>query len=95
MKERLDGETMKRLNGKTDKILLIGDIGKAFVDVNEVTSRCEVYSNIHDGVDAAAKNNFTGIAVTISETSGKLSSALKALREANRDAKIILLAQMV
>ena len=85
---------MKRLNGKTDKILLIGDISKAFVDINEATSLCEVSSNIHDGVDAAAKNNFTGIAVTISGTSGKLSSALKALREANRDAKIILLAQM-
>jgi len=86
---------MKRLNGKTDKILLIGDISKAFVDVNEVTSLCEVSGNIHDWVDAAAKNNFTGIAVTISGTSGKLSSSLKALREANRDAKIILLAQMV
>jgi PleD family two-component response regulator len=95
MRERLDGETVKRLNGKTDKILLIGDISKVFVDVNEVTSLCEVSSNIHDGVDAAAKNNFTGIVVTISGTSGKLSSSLKALREANRDAKIILLAQMV
>jgi len=92
--KRLDGETMKRLNGKTHKILLIGDISKAFLDVSDITKLCDVHTDISDGIVAAAKDSFTGIGVMVSGTSAKLRSVLKALREANRDAKIILLAQM-
>ncbi len=47
-----------------------------------------------DAIDAAAKNSFAVIAVVMSGMSAKLNSALKALREVNCDAKIILLAQM-
>jgi diguanylate cyclase (GGDEF)-like protein len=47
-----------------------------------------------DAIDAAAKNSFAAIAVVMSGTSAELNSALKALREVNSDAKIILLAQM-
>ena len=97
---------VKRLNDKTGKILLIGDIGKAFLDVSEVTSSCEVCSNMDEGIEAAAKNNFAGVAVVMSGAGrspapgqdrlrrGRLSLALKGLRQANRDAKIILLARM-
>ena len=85
---------MKRLNGKTHKILLIGDISKAFLDAGDIAKFYEVHSDMPDGITVAAKNNFTGIGVVMAGTSGKLRSALKALREANRDAKIILLARM-
>ena len=77
------------------KILLVGDIGKAFLDSDAVkTLPCEVHANVLDAIDAAAKNNFVAIAVVMSGLSSKLSLALKALRENNCDAKIILLAQM-
>ena len=77
------------------KILLVGDIGKAFLDSDAVkTLPCEVHASVLDAIDAAAKNNFVAIAVVMSGLSSKLSLALKALRENNCDAKIILLAQM-
>jgi diguanylate cyclase (GGDEF)-like protein len=85
---------VKRLNGKTHKILLIGDISKAFLDAGDIAKFYEVHSDMPDGITVAAKNNFTGIGVVMAGTSGKLRPALKALREANHDAKIILLAQM-
>jgi len=80
---------------KTRKILLIGDIGRAFLDAGAVKELpCEVRANIADAIDAATKNSFRTIGVVMSGTSAKLSSALKALREVNPDAKIVLLAQM-
>lgn len=76
------------------KILLVGDIGKAFLDVGNITDeRYELCANMLDAVDAAAKNDFAGIGIVMAGTSAKLSLALKALR-AGSDAKIILLAQM-
>ena len=77
------------------KILLIGDINRAFLDAGAITKLpCEVRTNMLDAVDAAAKNSFRAICVVMSGMSAKLSSALKALREVNSEAKIILLAQM-
>ncbi len=81
-------------DGKPRKILLIGDISRVFLDAGDIAKLCEVHTDISDGVAAAAKDNFAGIAIMVSGTSGKLRSALKSLREANRGAKIILLAQM-
>ena len=79
----------------TRKILLIGDINRAFLDVDAVHRLpCEIQTNMPDAIEMAARSNFAAIAVVMSGMSGKLSSALKRLREANRDAKIILLAQM-
>ena len=81
--------------GDTRKILLVGDIGKAFLDAEAITRKpCEVQSNILDAIDAAAKNSFAGIAVVMSGMEAKLSSALKVLRDVNSEAKIIILAQM-
>jgi diguanylate cyclase (GGDEF)-like protein len=77
------------------KILLIGDINKAFLDADAVKEPLfQVCSNILDAIDTAAKNSFTIIAVVMTEASGKLDSALKALRNATSGTKIILLAQM-
>ena len=77
------------------KILLIGDITRAFLDVDAISKlSCEVRSNMPDAIDAAVKNSFAAIAVVMSGMSGKLSSSLRKLRQENCDAKIVLLAQM-
>ena len=77
------------------QILLIGDINRAFLDAGAVRELpCEVRTNMPDAIDTAAKNSFRAICVVMSGMSAKLSSALKALREENCEAKILLLAQM-
>jgi diguanylate cyclase (GGDEF)-like protein len=77
------------------KILLIGDISRSFLDAGAVRELpCEVRANMPDAIDTAAKNSFRAICVVMSGMSAKLSSALKALREVNCEAKILLLAQM-
>jgi GGDEF domain-containing protein len=78
----------------TRKILLVGDVSKAFLEADAVTERhCEICPNISDAVSAAAKNEFAAITVVMFGISGRLSSALKALRDVC-DARIVLLAQM-
>ena len=78
----------------TRRILLIGDIDKAFLDTSAIMDmRYEVCTSMLDAIDVAAKSNFKGIGVVMSGTSTKLNSALRILRK-NCDAKIILLAQM-
>ncbi len=77
------------------RILLIGDINRAFLDADAVHRLpCEIQTNMPDAIEMAARSNFAAIAVVMFGMSGKLSSALKRLREANRDARIILLAQV-
>jgi diguanylate cyclase (GGDEF)-like protein len=77
------------------RILLIGDVSGAFLDVEAISeSGCEIFENVADGVKAAAKGNFAATVVVMSGLSTKLSFTLKALREVNADSKIILLAQM-
>jgi len=77
------------------KILLVGDIDKAFLDPDNVRQRgWEVRDDTADGIYAAAKNGFAAIGVVIYGTSGRLSSALKSLREVSAGAKIVLLAEM-
>ena len=76
------------------KILLIGDVSRAFLDAEAVRELpCQVTTNMPDAIEAAAKNNFAAVAIVMSGMSAKLSLALKRLRD-NCDAKIILLAQM-
>jgi len=86
------------------RILLIGDINGAFSDADAPTallrkakqwgSACEIQTNMPDAIEMASKNSFTAIAVVMSGVSAKLDSALKALRDVNSGAKIILLAQV-
>jgi diguanylate cyclase (GGDEF)-like protein len=86
------------------RILLIGDVKGAFLDADAPATLlrkakqrrlpCEIQANMPDAIEMAAKNNFAAIAIVMSRASIRLASALKALRDANRDAKIILLAQV-
>jgi PleD family two-component response regulator len=76
------------------RILLVGDIGKAFLDAGAITqNHYVVCTNMLDAIDAAAKKDFAGIGIVMFGTSAKLTSALKALRD-NCNSKIVLLAQM-
>ena len=76
------------------EIVLTGDIEKAFSDVEAVRRQgCEIYDNILDAIDAAAGRNVSAVFVIISGLSGRLKTALGALRDVNSRAKIILLAQ--
>jgi diguanylate cyclase (GGDEF)-like protein len=76
------------------KILLVGDIGRAFLDFNIAEeTRSEVCADMQQALDITARKNFAAIAIVMSGISARLSSNLKALRD-NSDAKIILLAQM-
>lgn len=77
------------------RILLVGDINKAFSDTEAIEGPCcRVYSNIGDAIEAAGKENFRVIGIVMSDSLSRSGSALKRLREANADAKIVLLAQM-
>jgi GGDEF domain-containing protein len=81
--------------GASGRILLVGDVNKAFFDADTIQEElCEVSDTVPDAVNAAANNSFTAVGVVISGMSARLSSAIKVLREANLKAKIILLAQM-
>ena len=79
-------------------ILLIGDAEKLFSDGEDFCRPgVEICSNILDGIEMAAGGDCDLIAVAMSGSSAKLTSAIEALRTANsgsRRAKIILLAQM-
>jgi len=80
--------------GDARKILLIGDPGRAFLDVNAATeTHSEICADMLQAIDIASRKNFDAIAIIMSGISAGLSSDLKALRD-NCDAKIILLAQM-
>ena len=81
-------------NGDNCRILLVGDISRAFLNSEAVKEkRFEVCANILDAIDTAAKKEFAVIAIVMFGLSAKLGSALKALRD-SCEAKIILLAQM-
>ena len=81
--------------GDIRQILLTGDVGRVFSDAEAMGERpFVVYTNVLEAIEAAAKREFAVIAVVMAGMPAKLKSVLKAFREANRDAKIILLAQM-
>ena len=80
--------------GDARKILLVGDAGRAFLDVNAaIEARTEICADMPEAIVIAARKNFAAIAIVMSGISARLSSDLKALQD-NCDAKIILLAQM-
>ncbi|MHC4439075.1 MAG: GGDEF domain-containing protein [Planctomycetota bacterium] len=80
--------------GTGRKILLIGDLSRAFLDVNTAAETpAETCADMRQAIEITARKNFAAIAIVMSGISTKLSSDLKALRD-NSDAKIILLAQM-
>src|SRR4030042_6135431 len=80
--------------GEARKILLVGDVGRALLDINAAAkTRSEICADMQQAIDIAARENFAALAIVMSGISTRLSSDLKALRD-NCDAKIILLAQM-
>ena len=79
----------------TNKILLAGNVAGIFLDAYGINEPpFEAHANILDAIDAAAKGNFSVIGVVMSGLSGRLSSVAKAIRNANPDAKLVLLAQV-
>lgn len=79
---------------KTKRILLVGEVGKAFFDPEAVVGGPYVVcGNVLDAINAAAGGGFAVIGVVMSGVSDRLSSALKALGDGT-NARIILLAQM-
>ncbi len=89
-----DRDTRTSTSSVEPKILLVGDVGKAFLDAGAIAeNRYEVCASVLDAVDAAAKNDFAGIGVVMFGMSAKLSLSLRVLRDSS-DAKIVLLAQM-
>jgi diguanylate cyclase (GGDEF)-like protein len=86
-------ESISGENG--ERILVIGDISKAFIDAEAVRQLgWQVEANVSAGIAAAEKEDFPIIAVVLSGISARLSDALQALRQTNAGAKIVLLAQM-
>ncbi len=81
-------------NRNTGKILLVGDIRKAFLDTAPLTDgQYEICAELPDAIEAVSNNNFTLIAVVMSGIHTKLNQALKALRD-KCSVRIVLLAQM-
>jgi len=77
------------------KVLLVGDVGKAFLDAGAITEgRCELCSDMADAIDAVRKNSFAAIGVVMAGIPASLKSALTVLRQSSPKARIILLAQM-
>jgi len=77
------------------EILLTGDIERAFLDADAVRGLpCKIIPNMLEAIDTAGRGRFTVIAVVMSGSLARLSSGLKALRDVNSGAKIVLLAQM-
>ena len=76
------------------KVLVAGDIREVFSDAGDVSKLgCQVHSDMGQAIEAAAKEDFAVIGIVMSGAA-ELDSTLKAFRQANRDAKIILLARM-
>lgn len=87
-------ENEERSVEKAGRILLTGDLGKAFVDAGDISpDSYEIRPNMLDAIDAASKGEFEVVGVVLSGLAGRLRSALKAIRK-SCEAKIILLAQM-
>lgn len=81
--------------GARGKILLVGSLDKAFLDAGSIGSEYFVAcGDVRHGIRAASENEFAAIAVVMTEVSGQLISALKALRNAKSGTRIILLAQV-
>jgi len=75
-------------------VLLVGDLGRAFVDADGVRQySCEVAAGLLDATDIAARGDFAVVGVVMDGTAGHLYAALKALRKGTH-ARIVLLAQM-
>jgi diguanylate cyclase (GGDEF)-like protein len=87
------GDSLTRAQGR-DKVLLVGDIRKAFLDAERVERYpCDVRTNLLEAIDAAARGGYDAIGVVMNGLLGQLGPVLRALRKVTK-APIVLLAQM-
>lgn len=78
----------------SDRVLLVGDIGKAFLDVDGAAQYpCDLRPNVLDAIEAAAQHDYRMIAVVMAGLSGRVGAVLKALRRSSA-APLVLLARM-
>ncbi len=78
----------------TRKILLVGDIEKAFLNPDTaLKNNLEVCTNLTEALDIAGTKNYSAIAIVLSGAASNLNASLKTLKE-NCSSRIILLAQM-
>src|SRR5512135_2000687 len=90
----LAGDGTVPSSSRPSGILLVGDVGRAFVDADGVRQySCTVATGLLDATAMAAQGDFAVVGVVMDGTAGHLYAALKALRRGTR-ARIILLAQM-
>ena len=84
-------------NLKKGKVLLIGDIRKAFLNTaslaNNPPPADEIHEELSRAIEAASNNNFSAIAIVMSGIQTKLNSAIRILRD-KTSSRIVLLAQM-
>ena len=80
---------------RSDRVLLVGDIGKAFLDADRADRYpCDVRLRVLDAIEAAAQHDYQAIGIVMAGLSGQLRAVLKALRHSSA-ARLVLLAQMV
>ncbi len=80
-------------NGATQRMLLIGDASVLSLSPDFSGARCEIRSNLLDGIDTAG-GDFSTIAIVAASAAGRLAPTLRGLRQANPQARIIILARM-
>jgi hypothetical protein len=80
----LAGRTVP-ISSRPAGILLVGDVGRAFVDADGVRRySCAVAARLLDAMDMAARGDFAVVGVVMDGTAGHLYAALKALRQGTR-----------
>jgi diguanylate cyclase (GGDEF)-like protein len=84
-------------NRDPGKILITGDVEKAFLDPASLSGSLhpddEIRGKLEDAVESASKDNFSAIAIVMSGIQSRLNSTIRILRDKS-SARIILLAQM-
>jgi len=89
-----DADKQTACGSNQGKILLVGDVKRAFLNVNALNgSRYEICADTDAAADAAARQRFAAIAVVLSGIGTKLNATLKHLKDRS-GTKIILMAQM-
>ena len=79
--------------GSARRLLLIGDAAALSTVSGASDARCEVRAGALDGIDAAGRG-FSVIAVVAADMAGRLASVLRGLREADKRARLVILARM-
>jgi diguanylate cyclase (GGDEF)-like protein len=79
---------------RTGRVLLVGDVRKTFLDVEQVDDyACDVRAGLLEAIEAATKSQYDAIGVVMDGAGGRLAGALKAFRKCTT-APILLLAHM-